>query len=119
MKKSCQGSRYEGLIGAGRKMPHLPHLFICPLRRRTLKITEGLHNLGTVRWELALCLLLAWIICYFCIWKGVKSTGKVGVTLCLVNASIALLCPVTLLASESSRIKVCMEYMHVYVEGEY
>ncbi|ETE71965.1 Sodium- and chloride-dependent betaine transporter, partial [Ophiophagus hannah] len=45
--------------------------------RRTLKITEGLHNLGTVRWELALCLLLAWIICYFCIWKGVKSTGKV------------------------------------------
>uniref|UniRef100_A0A8C5SY62 Solute carrier family 6 member 12 n=1 Tax=Laticauda laticaudata TaxID=8630 RepID=A0A8C5SY62_LATLA len=44
---------------------------------RTLKITEGLHNLGTVRWELALCLLLAWIICYFCIWKGVKSTGKV------------------------------------------
>ncbi|XP_032077815.1 sodium- and chloride-dependent betaine transporter isoform X2 [Thamnophis elegans] len=45
--------------------------------RRTLKITEGLHDLGTVRWELALCLLLAWIICYFCIWKGVKSSGKV------------------------------------------
>ncbi|XP_042323146.1 sodium- and chloride-dependent betaine transporter-like isoform X2 [Sceloporus undulatus] len=45
--------------------------------RRALKITDGIHNLGTVRWELALCLLLAWIICYFCIWKGVKSTGKV------------------------------------------
>nr|XP_060632731.1 sodium- and chloride-dependent betaine transporter-like [Anolis sagrei ordinatus] len=44
---------------------------------RALKITDGIHNLGTVRWELALCLLLAWIICYFCIWKGVKSTGKV------------------------------------------
>ncbi|KAH0617058.1 hypothetical protein JD844_028672 [Phrynosoma platyrhinos] len=45
--------------------------------RRALKITDGIHNLGTVRWELALCLLLAWIVCYFCIWKGVKSTGKV------------------------------------------
>ncbi|XP_030070414.1 sodium- and chloride-dependent GABA transporter 2 isoform X1 [Microcaecilia unicolor] len=45
--------------------------------RRVLKITDGIHNLGTVRWELALCLLLAWIMCYFCVWKGVSSTGKV------------------------------------------
>nr|XP_033808373.1 sodium- and chloride-dependent betaine transporter isoform X1 [Geotrypetes seraphini] len=44
---------------------------------RVLGLTDGIHNLGTVRWELALCLLLAWVICYFCIWKGVKSTGKV------------------------------------------
>uniref|UniRef100_A0A6I8NTN7 Transporter n=1 Tax=Ornithorhynchus anatinus TaxID=9258 RepID=A0A6I8NTN7_ORNAN len=45
--------------------------------RRVLKISAGIHDLGALRWELALCLLLAWIICYFCIWKGVKSTGKV------------------------------------------
>ncbi|XP_074862465.1 sodium- and chloride-dependent betaine transporter [Carettochelys insculpta] len=44
---------------------------------RALGLTDGIHNLGTVRWELALCLLLAWVVCYFCIWKGVKSTGKV------------------------------------------
>ncbi|XP_015278380.1 PREDICTED: sodium- and chloride-dependent betaine transporter-like [Gekko japonicus] len=44
---------------------------------RALGVSDGIQNLGTVRWELALCLLLAWIICYFCIWKGVKSTGKV------------------------------------------
>ncbi|XP_039403138.1 sodium- and chloride-dependent betaine transporter-like [Mauremys reevesii] len=45
--------------------------------KRVLGLTDGIHNLGTVRWELALCLLLAWVICYFCIWKGVKYTGKV------------------------------------------
>uniref|UniRef100_A0AAQ4S2Z5 Transporter n=1 Tax=Gasterosteus aculeatus aculeatus TaxID=481459 RepID=A0AAQ4S2Z5_GASAC len=28
-------------------------------------------------WDLALCLLAVWVICFFCIWKGVKSTGKV------------------------------------------
>ncbi|EGW04916.1 Sodium- and chloride-dependent GABA transporter 2 [Cricetulus griseus] len=45
--------------------------------RRVLGITSGIHDLGSLRWELALCLLLAWVICYFCIWKGVKTTGKV------------------------------------------
>uniref|UniRef100_A0AAR2J9K4 Transporter n=1 Tax=Pygocentrus nattereri TaxID=42514 RepID=A0AAR2J9K4_PYGNA len=46
-------------------------------RRRVLNITGSVYELGSVRWELALCLLLAWVICYFCVWKGVKSTGKV------------------------------------------
>ncbi|XP_013375619.1 PREDICTED: sodium- and chloride-dependent GABA transporter 2 isoform X1 [Chinchilla lanigera] len=45
--------------------------------RRVLKISGGIQHLGSLRWELVLCLLLAWVICYFCIWKGVKSTGKV------------------------------------------
>ncbi|XP_034022307.1 solute carrier family 6 member 22, tandem duplicate 1 [Thalassophryne amazonica] len=45
--------------------------------RRVLNITGSIHELGNIRWELALCLLLSWIICYFCVWKGVKSTGKV------------------------------------------
>ncbi|CAK6961354.1 sodium- and chloride-dependent betaine transporter-like [Scomber scombrus] len=34
-------------------------------------------SLGKVHWDLALCLLLAWIICYFCIWKGIKFMGKI------------------------------------------
>uniref|UniRef100_A0A8C8BXD0 Transporter n=1 Tax=Oncorhynchus tshawytscha TaxID=74940 RepID=A0A8C8BXD0_ONCTS len=49
---------------------------ISPYRRRVLRISDGIESLGGIRWELALCLLLSWIVCYFCIWKGVKSTGK-------------------------------------------
>ncbi|RVE56725.1 hypothetical protein OJAV_G00223990 [Oryzias javanicus] len=45
-------------------------------RHRLLRVTDDL-SVGTVNWDLALCLLLAWVICYFCIWKGIKSTGKV------------------------------------------
>ncbi|XP_071350127.1 sodium- and chloride-dependent GABA transporter 2-like [Trachinotus anak] len=45
--------------------------------RRVLNVTASVHELGGMRWELALCLLLSWVICYFCVWKGVKSTGKV------------------------------------------
>lgn len=51
-------------------------------RRRVLSLTDSPNKLGTVRWELALCLLLSWILCYFCVWKGVKSTGKVRWDLC-------------------------------------
>ncbi|NXB71062.1 S6A11 protein, partial [Donacobius atricapilla] len=46
-------------------------------RRRVLAISDGIEHIGNLRWELALCLLAAWTICYFCIWKGTKSTGKV------------------------------------------
>ncbi|XP_069046525.1 sodium- and chloride-dependent GABA transporter 2-like isoform X2 [Lepisosteus oculatus] len=45
--------------------------------KRVLGISGGIDEVGSLRWELALCLLLAWIICYFSVWKGVKSTGKV------------------------------------------
>ncbi|XP_072230715.1 sodium- and chloride-dependent GABA transporter 2-like [Leuresthes tenuis] len=47
-------------------------------QRRVLKISTGIDDIGSLRWELVLCLILSWIICYFCIWKGIKSTGKVA-----------------------------------------
>lgn len=42
-----------------------------------LEQTSGVEEAGEVRWELLLTLLLAWILIYLCIFKGVKSTGKV------------------------------------------
>ncbi|KAJ8256368.1 hypothetical protein COCON_G00185200 [Conger conger] len=44
--------------------------------RRVLLISGGIEEVGSVRWELLLCLIMIWVISYFCIWKGVKSTGK-------------------------------------------
>lgn len=54
------------------------------IRRRVLKISDGIEHMGGVRWELAMCLALAWFICYFCIWKGPKSTGKVHLIYCVL-----------------------------------
>lgn len=43
-----------------------------------LEQTSGVEEAGIIRWELFLILILAWVLIYFCIFKGVKSTGKVG-----------------------------------------
>ena len=46
-------------------------------RRRVLEKTSGIDEQGVLQWDLTLILLMCWIIVYFCIWKGPKSTGKV------------------------------------------
>ncbi|XP_041356928.1 sodium- and chloride-dependent taurine transporter-like [Gigantopelta aegis] len=45
--------------------------------RKVLQLSSDVGEPGTIKWDLALCLLLAWIVVYFCIWKGIKSSGKV------------------------------------------
>ncbi|RWS28104.1 Sodium- and chloride-dependent glycine transporter 1-like protein, partial [Leptotrombidium deliense] len=42
-----------------------------------LELTEGIDVLGDIRWELAICLLICWLVVFFCLFKGVKSIGKV------------------------------------------
>ncbi|XP_031551517.1 sodium- and chloride-dependent GABA transporter 3-like [Actinia tenebrosa] len=44
---------------------------------QVLDVSEGLGEVGKINWQMALCLLLAWVILYFCVWKGVRSTGRV------------------------------------------
>ncbi|XP_053170262.1 sodium- and chloride-dependent GABA transporter 2-like [Scomber japonicus] len=45
--------------------------------REVLRLSSSLDKLGPINWKLALCLAIVWLVCYFCVWKGVKSTGKV------------------------------------------
>uniref|UniRef100_A0A674M973 Transporter n=1 Tax=Takifugu rubripes TaxID=31033 RepID=A0A674M973_TAKRU len=47
--------------------------------RQVLQVhrSPGLHQLGSVSWQLALCLLFIFTIVFFSIWKGVKTSGKV------------------------------------------
>lgn len=40
--------------------------------------SQGIGSPGEIRWNLCLCLLLAWVIVFLCILKGVKSSGKVN-----------------------------------------
>ncbi|XP_055380801.1 sodium- and chloride-dependent glycine transporter 1 [Condylostylus longicornis] len=42
-----------------------------------LGISSGIEETGSIKIELALCLLAAWIIVFLCLCKGVQSSGKV------------------------------------------
>ncbi|TDG51621.1 hypothetical protein AWZ03_002081 [Drosophila navojoa] len=42
-----------------------------------LNQSEGIHDLGKIRWDMALCLLIVYLICYFSLWKGISTSGKV------------------------------------------
>ncbi|VDK79434.1 unnamed protein product [Onchocerca ochengi] len=44
---------------------------------QVLGISSGIEEPVELRWNLAFYLLLAWIICYLCIFKGVRWTGKI------------------------------------------
>ena len=48
-----------------------------------LKQSDGIDEQGTIVWQLALILLLAWAIVYLCLWKGVRWTGKVSAVIFL------------------------------------
>ncbi|XP_059221276.1 sodium- and chloride-dependent glycine transporter 1 isoform X2 [Stomoxys calcitrans] len=42
-----------------------------------LKISGGIHEIGTVQWSLFAALVLSWILVYISIIKGIKTVGKV------------------------------------------
>ncbi|CAL8102338.1 unnamed protein product [Orchesella dallaii] len=44
--------------------------------RQALDISPSIEETGGIKWWMLLCLLLAWIVVYFIIMRGVKSAGK-------------------------------------------
>jgi len=52
-------------------------LFFFYYSRNLLQMTTGIEDFGAMRWELVGALAVAWILVYFCLWKGIKSSGKV------------------------------------------
>ena len=40
-------------------------------------LTDGIEYFGGIRWQLLLCLVSAWIIVFFCVLRGIKTSGKV------------------------------------------
>ncbi len=47
--------------------------------QHNLELSSGIEVMGGLNWPLFASLALVWIIIYFCVWKGVKSAGKVVV----------------------------------------
>ncbi|RWS27411.1 sodium-dependent noradrenaline transporter-like protein [Leptotrombidium deliense] len=47
--------------------------------RRLLELDKstGIDGLGVIKWDIALCLFIVYIICYFSLWKGISTSGKV------------------------------------------
>lgn len=56
--------------------------FFLYFRRFVLRLHEsdGFSDMGNISLKLAICLLLAWVVIFFCLMKGIKSSGKVDIS---------------------------------------
>ncbi|XP_046475468.1 sodium- and chloride-dependent GABA transporter ine isoform X1 [Neodiprion pinetum] len=44
---------------------------------KVLQISNGIEEPGALRWELVACLVTAWVMVYFSIWKSIRSSAQV------------------------------------------
>lgn len=54
--------------------------YVMFLRRHMLELhkADGIEKLGDIKWQLTLCLIAVYLICYFSLWKGISTSGKVS-----------------------------------------
>ena len=51
--------------------------FFLNCRRHLLRASSGIDELGSVQWPLIVCLGVSWFTCFMCLFRGIKSLGKV------------------------------------------
>ncbi|GIY22085.1 sodium- and chloride-dependent glycine transporter 1 [Caerostris darwini] len=73
LRDQVSNSTWEGLEMSASKVKMASDEYF---HNFVLDITEGLHDLGGLKWELAVCLLVCWSFVFLCLLKGVKSMGK-------------------------------------------
>lgn len=42
-----------------------------------MEISNSINEPGALNVKLTVSLLIAWVLVYFCIWRGIRTTGKV------------------------------------------
>lgn len=57
-------------------------------RNFILQVTSGIEVPGEIRPPLALALFVAWVIVFFCVLYGIRSSGKVRFGFCLAEISL-------------------------------
>lgn len=71
-RKNISSKKREGIVRNKRMICR------CSSRRvQEVDKADGFNDLGKIKWELALCLIVVFIFVYFALWKGIKSSGKV------------------------------------------
>ena len=63
----------------------IKHLYVTIFSNYVLRLTDGLEDIGGIRWQLALCLGLAWAIIFLVLLKGIESLGKVYLSYLSIN----------------------------------
>ena len=53
-------------------------IFLTNNRRNVLGISSGIDEIGGIKWDLFLALLIAWVIVYFSIFRGMKNSPIVN-----------------------------------------
>ncbi|KAI5622373.1 solute carrier family 6 (neurotransmitter transporter, L-proline), member 7 isoform X1 [Silurus asotus] len=76
---SCNAIANAALCGNNTNVTHSLSASEVFWNERVLGVvnSQGLDDPGPVRWQLALCLLAAWVIIFLCMLKGIHSSGKV------------------------------------------